>query len=173
MKAIEMKKALNGASVTVDLESYYYSGGFSGLMAYVFIDRSDSAWDKRIISVKAQCNDLAAETEPKTTQQEITNGFRSLPKFSGFYALKAECSVYLRDNYQNKEHDKALCLFAMVKKVIEKRNLGYVSNCELTQFLSALESLGAKHCTVTVDKKDYAAWRKERMQKLELAKANS
>lgn len=161
MKPSHLKKELKNAIVTVKLSSFSYPGDCSGLSAHILIDLRNASITNRIPPLSAQSTDFS-QSEDSLKRTEARNCFRSFPKHSGFYAVKCNVEMSLFRAYSDSS-EIVDSLFSLVRSEIEKKNLHHVSpDCELTQFLSALESLGCKTQEVTVNGKYFGDWYQEK-----------
>lgn len=161
MKVSHLRKELKNSSVTVKLTSFSYSGDCAGLSAIILVDLKNAAVDARIPPLSAQCNDFSRNGEFTSSRKEAKNQFRTLPKYTGFYAVKCTTEMSLFRDW-NDSVPAIASLFSLVRSEIENKNLSHVSDCELTQFLSALENLGCKLVDVQVNGGNFPAWLQSR-----------
>lgn len=156
MKTSNLKKELKNATVTVKLSTFQYSGDCAGLSAHILVDLKNSSITNRIPPLSAQATDFSVVNEFNRT--EAKNSFRSFPKYTGFYSVKCGVEMSLFRTYSDSV-EITQSLFSLVRSEIEKKNLQYVSpECELSQFIAALESLGCKLQEVTVNGNPFYDW---------------
>lgn len=171
MKQAQLRKELKNASVTVKLTTFSYSGDCAGLSAHVVIDFRNAALIHGILSLHAQATDFSRDET--STRKEASNCFRSFPGHSGFYALKCPVEMSYCTDWNDKTPMVA-SLFSLVRAERDRRNLHHVSpDCELTQFLAALECLGCSLLDVTVNGGSFYDWRQGMRARLEQAQATA
>lgn len=167
MKQSEIKKILKKSTCSVSVTESQ-QGIFS---ARLLIERQgvEFSSDKNFLIIDAQANDL--KDVPKNLDgSSVTGGnespknvFRHLSGVGRFYGVHIDTRVDLdlgmgRDNTDPK---RAQVVFDLVSKVVEDKNLYHVTNCVLTQVVTALESLGCKLTDVEIDRKSVVEWNRQ------------
>lgn len=161
MKVSEIKKALKGKTIEVRA-----SRSLSGyLSVWAIIDLGHEYY-----RINAQSHDMLLP-EHNNGLRDTARTHTSLwfPGFCGTYAVGMEATIKL---FETQKHENACKLMKIIRDEIEKKNLRYVyPDCDLSQVMEALESLGAYVKLVSIDgSEDTYQWKKDRRVVVEASK---
>jgi hypothetical protein len=94
--------------------------------------------------------------------EKFKNCFRDFGKYSGFYAAKIDCEIGFRHSYNQVLNAKeCLAFMAWLNKESENKNLFYkFPDCEISQIIEVLQSLGAEFSEVVVNKTTFINWKR-------------
>ncbi len=157
MKVSEIKKHLKSTKIEIRAKEGTYA-----LTVWFVLEMTTLDYFR----INAQANDCMEvngyERERKTSKMHYKLNY---PGFTGTYAARIEIEHRLFS--LNEHSDNAKKLVQVIEKEVEQKNLSYVyPDCQMSQILTALESLGA---TVVLNEtngcSDSVDWRKKRREK--------
>lgn len=166
MKITEIKKALK----TGRIEVRSVTKDYGIISTWVLIKYHDNYGLTTLARIEAQANDLTYKDHKRDDLDEKPNcnkhdSVRFLD-YSGFYALHANAKIDLRERYdQDDSPTRLLNIMKLVNSVIDAKNLSFVyPECQLSQFIAALEILGCSVGLNEINYEDAWKWKEQRAE---------
>ena len=103
--------------------------------------RTTDKWEDQILNMDCQANRISDDNHPRNKARNMYH-YNSINDHTGFYACQVRQEIRLFNDNEKVETTKNI--FKLIEQTIEKYNLTHVSDCQLTQVMTALEKLGVK-----------------------------